>query len=494
MNEADLRATILLKVAESQAPDDFWPDRDRNRITRLALEQARQQPGNEQAFIANRAQLAKPDLLARDPQAARAFRHLSWHPWIAPLVVGAAALLGGLTDMLTNSRQINLLAPPLIGLLIWNLAVFAGLLIGTLFSKRPSPEQSGLGPIGSAVAWLSRARLPKLPGRLTAFAEQWSNASRPLLVARVTNVMHWAAFALAAGAVAAMYARGLAFEFNAGWESTFLDPAQVSRLLHLVLGPASALTGIALPDPAGFASLAFSAGPGENAARWIHLWATTIGLFVLLPRAVLGLFSALRARHLGRHLPYDFSQPYFEGLSRLLRGDPARLLVVPYGSRLSPEAELSLQTTFKRLLGASSELGNRAMVPFGEEDQFQVAASDRQAPLVGLLFSLSATPERENQGQFVLQASAQWPQQTRLLILIDEAAFIKRFPNNPERLEQRRASWQKVMNAIGQEPIFLRLKPDQIEFNLDAMRRAHPSGPEGTDGVREAPLPELVSR
>ncbi len=494
MNEADLRASILLKVAESQAPDDFWPERDRNRVTRLALERIGRQPHAEQAFIATRAQLARPDLLARDPQAARAFRHLSWHPWIGPVVIGAAALLGGLTDMLSNSRQINLLAPPVIGLLIWNLALFAAMAVRGLFASARAPAHAALGPIGSAIAWIGRGPAPKLTGRLSAFAEQWTLASQPLMVARVASVMHWAAFALAAGAVAAMYGRGIAFEFNAGWESTFLDAGQVSQLLHWVLGPASLMTGLALPDEPGFAALAFSAGPGENAARWIHLWATTIALFILLPRALLGIVCALRARRLSRNLPYDFSQPYFEGLSRLLRGDPARLLVFPYGTRVVPEAEQSLQTTFRRLLGSNSEVVFRPTVAFGDEDQFKVAQADQQAPLVGLLFSLNATPERENQGQFVAQAAEQWPAQTRLMVIIDEAAFISRFPNNSDRLEQRRASWQKVMGGIGQEPIFVRLRTDQIEYNLDALRAAHPGSVLGSDSVREMPAPELVSR
>ena len=87
--------------------------------------------------------------------------------------------------------------------------------------------------------------------------------------------LHLAAVAVAAGALAAMYLRGLGLEYRAGWDSTFLDAQAVHRWLNLLLGPASALSGIALPEPAQLEALRFSTGPGENAARWIHLYALT---------------------------------------------------------------------------------------------------------------------------------------------------------------------------------------------------------------------------
>ena len=93
----------------------------------------------------------------------------------------------------------------------------------------------------------------------------------------------------------------------AGWDSTFLDATQVHRLLQVVLGPASVLTGLSLPDVAHLAQLRFSASPGENAGPWIHLLAVTIGplfpmlvavtassfLLLVLTAVVIGLLASL---------------------------------------------------------------------------------------------------------------------------------------------------------------------------------------------------------
>ena len=67
------------------------------------------------------------------------------------------------------------------------------------------------------------------------FAALWNRAASPLLASRVRGVLHVGAAALLVGAIAGMYVRGLAFEYRATWESTWLDAGQVQALLNLVL-------------------------------------------------------------------------------------------------------------------------------------------------------------------------------------------------------------------------------------------------------------------
>lgn len=500
MNESNLRHTLLLRAFETRAPDDLWPERDRLGVTQIALEQIGEtseqqslsEPERAEQFVAARARAACPELFKRDPNSASAFKTLTWRPWITPAICLLAAVLGVASDALSNARQINLLAPPLIGVLIWNLGLYALLAIQSIaMPSRLAREQSG--PIARLVTRLGQgnARTGSQLGPASHFATHWMAAVRPLLSLRATRTMHLAALALAAGAVLSMYVRGLAFEFTAGWESTFLDAAQVKDLLHTVLAPASFLTGIALPDTETIKALAFSAGPGENAASWIHLWATTIALFVLLPRLALGSLSALRAHRLADNLPYDFSEPYFDSLARTFRGDPATLVVIPYGSKMSEQAVNSLQNTFRRFYGVRSQVTLRPTVPFGDEDDFAVNEADQNASTVAILFSLSATPELENQGQFVLNTAGQLPTTTRLMVMIDEAAFIKRFPDNLDRLQQRQAAWRKTISVTGHPLAFIRFEPAQTEFNLDALRAAHP-GPGKTSQPTRSP--DLESR
>ena len=110
--------------------------------------------------------------------------------------------------------------------------------------------------------------------------------------ARIARALHIGAAAFALGALASLYARGLAFEYRAGWDSTFLDADGVQRLLAVVLWPATALAGFPLPDAPTLAALRFSTGPGENAARWIHAHAIGVVAVVVLPRLLLAASRA----------------------------------------------------------------------------------------------------------------------------------------------------------------------------------------------------------
>mgnify|MGYP003670714541 FL=1 len=481
MNESNLRKTLLLHAFESQAPDDVWPERDRARVSQAALEaisadpaksvpEAVSQPQN-QAFIAARAQAAEADLLERDPQAAQAYQALRWRKWVPPLILFGALLLGIASDVIGNQRQINLLAPPLIGLLVWHAALYLGMAGAALVPMLRS-GQAHTGWLRRAVSSLalSAGAAQRLTGRARQFATRWLNASAPLTSARTATTLHLGAVLLAGGAVAAMYARGLAFEYTAGWESTFLNAPQVAGLLHTLLSPASMLTGIALPSATEIEALAFANGAGENAARWIHLWAATITLFVLLPRLAMALVAGQRARRLREDLPHDFAQPYYEGLGRLLTGQAAGLLVVPYAIRPDANATQALQTSFRRLYGSRADVTMRATVAFGDEDDYEPEPADQQAELVAVLFSLSATPERENQGEFIRAVAAGCGPNTRLLVLVDEQAFRQRFAGNPERLEQRQSAWQQLVASFGLQAVFVRLDPAQIEHNVSVLQ------------------------
>src|SRR5690606_10233413 len=120
-----------------------------------------------------------------------------------------------------------------------------------------------------------RSRLERHPDpgardALRRFAADHIVTAAPLQAARIALGLHLSAITFVAGALAGMYIRGLAFAYRAGWESTFLDASQVRAILGLVLGPASAITGIPLPDPTALEAMRLP-GPGADAAPWIHL-------------------------------------------------------------------------------------------------------------------------------------------------------------------------------------------------------------------------------
>ena len=384
MNEAAARETVLVRAYErepsSPSAPAAWSEEDRAWATQAAAEVEGEQAAAD-LFVARRSALAIERLGGRDKQVRRLLRAVTWRPWVAWALASLAFVLGFAADGLGSDKRIHLLAPPLLGLLAWNLMVYLVLLargVWSLFAR----HRVGPGPLARAVALLTRAasRPPKRQGSVpaAAFLEDWARASSSLTTARLGRVLHVGAIAFALGALGGIYLRGLAFEYRAGWESTFLGAGAVRALLGAVLGPASALTGIALPDTAGYAALRFSAGPGVLAAPWLHLFAVTVGLVVLLPRLLLALMDRwIEARQVAR-FPLRLDDAYFSRLTRVLRGTPAAVRVVPYSYHLSPQATLGLRELLTRTFGRRATVSVAPTVAFGDEDRLDAERAGRR--------------------------------------------------------------------------------------------------------------------
>jgi len=275
-------------------------------------------------FVVARAAIALQRLLPRDPAGQRWLGRRAWHPaWVAlALVLG---LLGGLAvDQLGPPQRVNLLAPAVWAVVGWNLLVYLALLL-----PNPLPGlRAGLS------RWALRGPEP--------VALLWARHAAPLTGARLALVLHTAAAGLALGLVAGLYLRGLVLDYRAGWQSTFLDAATVQQVMDWLLKPASALTGIAVPDVAPL-RLGPGADASASAAPWIHLLASTLALAVLLPRCLLAWRASARGRHLARHFPLPLDTPYFESLHPLMRPGltpTVRLLWVPLVDAEAPAVRL----------------------------------------------------------------------------------------------------------------------------------------------------------
>jgi hypothetical protein len=203
-----------------------------------------------------------------------------------------------------------------------------------------------------------RRALPGGDGTVTGrtiaqFVQEWLSASSALTQARISRTLHLGAAALAAGVLLGMYARALGVEYRAGWESTFISAETLKRFVGVVLAPASRLTGVALPDVAQLEAIRWGPGrPGENAGRWIHLFATTATLFIIGPRLLLAGWEALRAWRLAGRLPIPGREDFY--VRRLLRdaGDAgAQVRVIPYSFHLPPEAGQRLWPAAAAVLG-----------------------------------------------------------------------------------------------------------------------------------------------
>ena len=519
IDEAAARTVLLVREIES-APSDAasWSAADRAWASRSALDSVGRDAGASR-FLVARAELALQRLLPREPVLAAWLAPKGWRAGalVWALLIGAAVGLG--IDSLGSHRLINLLAPPLWGVLVWNLAVYALLAVAALrrlgparsdatrtldkLSARHGPLTRWLHAALTSAPWAPRASTQGGRGAaavLHAFAPAWARVSLPQNLARAEMLLHGAAGALALGLIAGLYLRGLVFDYRAGWQSTFLDAATAHAVLSFVLAPAAAVTGITLPDASGFEALRSAAplAPGgatsgatsgaignaigsATAAPWIHLLAASLGLFVVLPRFVLCLASAARARWLAAHVHVPLHEPYFQRLLREQRGAAASIQVLPYAQAPPAQALLSLQALFARALGQNTSVQVGDTIAFGAEDEVRAAPAFPAGTTHALLwFDMAATPEPEHHGRIAAAlAQSAAASGAAAMLLLDQTAFVRRFAQTPNRIAERLAAWRQLADAAQLSLLAVDFDPARVgraEGELWAALEAAPPG------------------
>jgi hypothetical protein len=426
MTETEARQVLLVQAFEAGAESALWTAEDRAWATRLA-QQTAAADGTPERFVIDRARHALQRLLPRDAAARRWLGRRAWRPLWVPLAALAAFGAGVALDHIGAPQRVDLLSPPVWAVVAWNLVVMFGLLL---------PHPSG---------GLRRRLANRWRAGEGGIAALWARHAAPLSLARLGLVMHGAAAAFALGIVAGMYLRGLVLDYRAGWQSTFLDAALVQSLLTVLLAPAAALTGLAIPDVVPLRVTPGVVAATASAAPWIHLYAATLALFVVLPRGALALAAAWRARALARRFPLPLQGPYFERLRLQQQGGRARVQVLPHGLPVPAQAALGLRAALATVYGDELQLHVGPVTPYGDEETAAALAAEPGATLRLALFDLGASPEGDVHGRFIDALSGPLP----LLVVADEAAFRRRFGTLPDRLAERRAAWQRLADAHG---------------------------------------------
>lgn len=479
----DERAAIEVCAVRALETHDraktVWTDADRAWASRAAAETVGEH-GDATAFLARRARLALERIGGHHKALPRAVAALHWHRWVAPAIVVMAFALGVAVDRIGGAQQINLLAPPVFALLVWNLGVYAVLAGGFVIrygnSSTPGParrlvmraaSRTRIGRGGSGSAQGTDGAI--IGACIAALTAEWLRLAAPLYAVRAARILHLAAAALALGVIAGLYVRGLAFEYRATWESTFLDATGVHWLLAKLLAPGAILSGLGMPGIAHLESI--RAPASENAATWLHLLAASVVVIVVIPRLLLGVATGLVERHRAARLAVPLNEPYYQRLVRGFRGGPVRIRVIPYSYALPSAALVGLEAIVARAFGGSAALTVESPVGYGDEDALAARApTDARGPVIAL-FNLNATPEQAAHGAFV-GAVARVAQAQPLLMLIDESAFRARWPGDERRLAQRRGIWSELLTAQRVVPIFVNLEAPDLAFAESAIDAA----------------------
>ena len=343
MREEELRQVLLVKAMEETDPGGVLiPIADRIAASRDAKRNVVASGALPDALLAARAQTLLRRIVGRHAYVQTVLTLVSGPAWMRWLLIVLSLIAGFGLSALDGTQRINILSFPLLGLVLWNLAVYAVIAIGAVRNSAPAGGKRqwfsvALAYVGAAQAsrMVARSRVFDVPlsEALGRFTREWYEAAKPLLVLRATRVLHLCAAAVGIGLIAGLYLRGIAFDYRAGWESTFLDPSQVRALLSVLYEPALTLTGITLPDAAHLATIRWgNGGDGESAAQWIHLLAATAAAFVVAPRLLMAMLATVTIMRLSRHAPVppDLARYYRTVLAASGAGERSVVHVVPY--------------------------------------------------------------------------------------------------------------------------------------------------------------------
>jgi hypothetical protein len=471
LSEDEASDVLLVRAIEAEDPQGtVFTREDRQFAETTSLQsvcydgEADQRKTGE--FLACRARLALERLAARYPQLQRARSAGRWPPWLNLALPGAALLIGLLSNQIEGDR-LNILAFPLLGMLAWNVAVYILLIVrAARRALRSSSAANRLPPWVQRLLSPAAARLaghPTLERALSRFGRDWVSAAAPVTLARVRRSFHLSAATFAIGIVTGLLVRArYTAEYAAGWSGTWAGAEwEVAALLQIVLGPASALTGIGLPSAERLQELR---GSAENAGDWLILWVVTAALVVIVPRLCLAGWEAGRSLVLGKRIaiPDDF---YVRSLLRNALGRSFSVRVVPYGVELDGKAQARLASLVRQVLGDKSEVQVDRTVPYGEEDNWiaREGAAPGTADTLVLLFSLGSTPEAENHGAFAHGVQSLVGQKAGVIVLLEDSSFARKFSGQASaerRLQDRHDAWKAVLARTCLKPIRVDLSPD----------------------------------
>lgn len=340
MEQETAARVVLVRAVEEMLPERIAPE------TLLEAHVAAGDPAEGAPWIIRRAHYLIDHVLAAYGEVLHRLEAALPSPW---LFISLATVLGLASNYLGPSTKIHVLWNPIVILIAWNVLMYAALAIGSTLhrpklatqptttvprSRRPRSNPVKYRPrlverlvFGPALSWLLGFKTAAEQVRQQAigieavgrrFAVLWWPLARPALRLWLRRTLHLSAIGVAIGAILGMYVRGIFVAYDVIWQSTFVkDPTIVAVMLRYVLGAAAVVLGQPLPGAEDVTRLLTT--DGDPAAPWIHLYAVSAVLFVVIPRSLLAIAVGGRLSRARRAVELDLDAEYYVDLLQRAR-------------------------------------------------------------------------------------------------------------------------------------------------------------------------------
>ena len=421
LQEAHL--VLLAKTLEESADDETWSVNASRRETLAAARELGESPAASRLLVTRaervRTVFAEKEAAAsgkklRDVETAqlKRFPIPKLHAAGLTLLLAVLAyLIGAFADRWSaDGRIINLLSPPILGILVWNIVIYVALIGRAMFCLvRPRQKENGTishGPRTWIEALIRKSAAFKLTRLGRSFAAEMLVLLEPQICAMAARAFHLAAAAFAAGMLASIAVRGIGTAYIVGWESTWFahDPALMANLLKALYGWLPALSSSPDLSNATVASMNLAAGgAASDPAPWLLALMSLLFVVVILPRLLFAAFLTQRIAA-NRTVKLSLDDPYYDAIFETLT--PPQQKAVLY---VDASLDSSLTAAPERLMTTLRENGaarplcalidNAEHVPCSiwEDDPAERFSAHNGRPAF-LWLDATATPEAEVHG------------------------------------------------------------------------------------------------
>lgn len=366
-----------------------------------------------------------------------------------------AYFLGVMTDRFSSEGAVvNLLSPALLLILVWQIALYALLLVGTIAAPLGwKPKWPGRELFA---AFLSRLRILTVSKQTLRERPLWLSLLAPALRSEAARAFHLAAAALGAGLLTGLAFRGIGTAYTVGWTSTWLagHEAWLANLFAATYGLVPLeIFGLSFPDAAAIADMNLRVNPegSPDAAAWLLRLMGLVAGVVILPRLLLAFVADRRAK--AARTSFVWTEEETEATAFPQNSASVSPALTGATVLTTVPADESLRRRTATLL-MQPDLHWRTIDVWKDEPENVLASVETGAAV--LLFDGIATPEEEVHGHWIDAVGRRQPDAVTLLV--DLSGLEAQFGAESERLTARKALWESFAAEHHAALRFLRLQ------------------------------------